>query len=244
MGIIIAVFYQPIFNALIWLYNVIPGQDLGLAVIALTIVIRIVLWPLQQSALKSQRALQELQPKLKALQAEYKDDKIALNKAMVEMYAKEKVSPFSSCLPLLIQLPFLIALYEALRQSLSSEGFHLLYPFVANPGTVNHVFMGFLDLAKSSIPLAILAGAAQFIQTKMLPMYRTPAGAGPGAKDEDMAAKVNRQMLYLMPAVTVFIGVTLPGGLTLYWLVTTLMAIFQQWLFLRKHEAAPKPPTP
>lgn len=236
MNILTAVFYQPILNALIWLYDVIPGHDIGLAIIALTIVIRLILWPLQQSALKSQRALQEIQPKLKVLQEQYKDDKVALNKAMVDLYAKEKVSPFSSCLPLLVQLPFLIALYQALQKGLSSADFNLLYPFVANPGTVNHVSMGFLDLAKASIPLAVLAGAAQFIQTKMLPMNRPPAGVGAGAKDEDMAAKMNRQMLYVMPAVTVFIGATLPGGLTLYWLVTTLMAILQQWLFLRKHK--------
>ncbi len=229
--------YQPIWNALVWLYGVLPGHDIGLAIIALTVAIRIVLWPLQQSALKSQRALQNIQPKLKALQEQYKDDKVGLNKAMVELYSKEKVSPFSSCLPLLIQLPFLIALYEVLRAGLTSANFNLLYPFVQNPGSINPVSMGFLDLAKASIPLAVLAGAAQFFQTKMLPMNRPPAAAGAGGKDEDMAAKVNKQMMYIMPAMTVFIGATLPGGLTLYWLVTTLVAIFQQWLFLRKHSA-------
>ncbi len=230
------VLFQPMLNALMWIYSIIPGHDIGLAIIVLTIVIRFILWPFQQSALKSQRALQTIQPKLKALQEQYKDDKAALNKAMMELYAKEKVSPFSSCLPLLIQLPFLIALYQVLRSGLTSADFNLLYPFVPNPGTINPISFGFLDLAAKSIPLAVLAGLAQFLQTKMLPTNAPPAGAGPGAKDEDQLAKVNKQMLYIMPAFTVFIGISLPAGLTLYWVITTLMAIFQQWLFLRTHK--------
>jgi YidC/Oxa1 family membrane protein insertase len=230
------ILFQPMFNALMWIYNVIPGHDIGIAIIVLTIVIRFILWPFQQSALKSQHALQTIQPKLKALQEQYKGDKAALNKAMMELYAKEKVSPFSSCLPLLVQLPFLIALYQVLRSGLTSADFNLLYPFVHNPGTINPVSFGFLDLAVKSIPLAVLAGLAQFFQTKMLPMNRPPAGAGPGAKDEDQMAKINKQMLYIMPAFTVFIGISLPAGLTLYWVVTTLMAILQQWLFIKTHK--------
>jgi YidC/Oxa1 family membrane protein insertase len=230
------ILFQPMLNALMWIYSIIPGHDIGLAIIVLTIVIRLILWPFQQSALKSQRALQTIQPKLKALQAQYGDDKTALNKAMMELYAKEKVSPFSSCLPLLVQLPFLIALYQVLRAGLNSANFNLLYPFVHNPGSINSVSFGFLNLAAKSIPLAILAGIAQLIQTRMLPMNRPPVGAGAGSKDEDQLAKVNKQMLYIMPAFTVFIGISLPAGLTLYWVVTTLMAIFQQWFFLRMHK--------
>ena len=242
-SILTIIFYQPILNALIWIYDVMPGRDFGVAIIILTIAVRAILWPFQQTALKSQRAMQEIQPKLKALQDQYKDDKAALNKAMVEFYAKEKVSPFSSCLPLLIQLPFLIGLYQALRNGLKSTSFGLLYHFVANPGTVNPVAFGFLDLAKASIPLAVLAGLAQFWQTKMLPINRPPAGAGPGSKDEDQLARVNRQMIYIMPAFTIFIGASLPGGLTLYWLVTTLVAVAQQWLFLRDGNKLKQAPT-
>ena len=231
------VLFQPIWNALVWVYNVLPNHDIGLAIILLTIVIRLILWPFQQSALKSQRALQSVQPKLRALQIQFKDDKVGLNKAMMELYAKEKVHPFSSCLPLLVQLPFLIALYEVLRAGLgSSANFGLLYPFVANPGSINPHFLGFLDLGQKSIPLALLAGIAQFFQTKMLPMNQAPAGAGSGSKDEEQLARVNKMMMYMMPAMTVVIGVSLPGGLTLYWFVTTLIALFQQWLFFRKNK--------
>jgi YidC/Oxa1 family membrane protein insertase len=237
-SILTAIFYQPILNALFWIYGIIPGHDFGVAIIILTIIVRGILWPFQQAALKSQRAMQEIQPKLKALQDQYKDDKGALNKAMVELYAREKVSPFSSCLPLLIQLPFLIGLYQALQNGLQTSSFSLLYHFVANPGVINPVAFGFLDLSKISIPLAILAGVAQFFQTKMLPMSKPSSGAGAGSNDERKLAMMNKVMLFMAPAFTVYLGFKFQGGLTLYWLATTLVAILQQWLFLRKHDKA------
>ena len=235
-GLFTTILFQPIWNLLVWLYTTIPGRDFGVAVIALTVIIRLILWPLQQSTLKSQKAMQTLQPKLKELQAKFKDDKAAQNKAMMELYAAEKVSPFSSCLPLLIQLPFLIALYQVLRSGLSNADFGLLYPFVHSPGSINQVAFGFLNLAQKSIPLAVLAGLAQFWQTKMLPMSQPPTNMGEGSKDERQLVQMNKMMLYTMPAFTVFIGATLPGGLTLYWLMTTLVAVLQQWLFLRNHK--------
>jgi YidC/Oxa1 family membrane protein insertase len=128
---------------------------------------------------------------------------------------------------LLIQLPILIGLYWALSNGLKSERFDLLYPFVKNPGAIKTVAFGFLDLAKANFVLAILAGAAQFWQTKMLPMKK-PAVTTAGSKDESMTAMMNKQMLYMMPLMTVVIGATIPGGLTLYWLVTTLLTGWQQ----------------
>jgi YidC/Oxa1 family membrane protein insertase len=162
------IFLQPIFNALIWFYNVIPGSDIGVAIVIVTVVLKIILFPFSIKTLQSQKALQALQPKTKELQQRFKGDKQGLAKATMELYAKEKVSPFSSCLPLLIQFPFLIALYQAMNDGLKGARFELLYPFVVRPEQVNAIGFGFLDLSKASIPLAILAAAAQFWQTKML----------------------------------------------------------------------------
>ena len=228
------VFYQPIFNLLVWLYNVIPGHDIGVAVLILTIILKVVLYPLSKKALRSQKAMQQIQPKLKEIQEKYKDNKQAQTKAVMEFYSREKVSPFSSCLPLLIQFPFLIALYQALMNGLKSAKMEMLYPFVSNPGQINVMTMGFLDLSKPNIVLAILAGLAQFWQGKMLAMTQPPKAAGAGAKDESMTAVMNKQMLYFMPAITVFIGWSLPSGLTLYWLITTLLTVAQQWWFFRQ----------
>lgn len=229
------IFYQPILNLLVWLHNVIPGNDFGWAIIALTIIIKIILWPLSGKSLKSQKALQELQPKVDALKEKFKDNKEELGRAMMELYKKEKVSPFSSCLPLLVQLPFLIAIYQVLRDGLQNGSLNLLYSFMAKPEAVNTVFLGIVDLSKTSVVMAVIAGALQFWQTKMLMHKKQPNI--PGAKDEGMASMVNKQMLYVMPIVTVVIGASLPGGLTLYWLMNTLATVAQQLFVLKKRAA-------
>lgn len=231
MGIYNLIFYEPILNLLVWLHNVIPGSDFGWAIIALTLLVKIILWPLSGKFLKSQKALQTLQPKVDELRAKFKDKKDELGRAMIELYRNEKINPFSSCLPLLIQFPFLIAIYQALRAGLQNGALDKLYPFVAAPEIVNTMFLGIFSLASPSIPLAVLAGLSQFIQTKML--IKTPSPNIPGARDENMAAMVNKQMTYFMPIITVVIGVTLPGGLSLYWIVNTLATIAQQVLVMR-----------
>ncbi len=227
------IFYQPLYNVLIFLYNIIPGQDIGVAIILLTALIKALFWPLTGQSIKAQKALASLQPKLAALKEKHQDDKAALATATMELYKNEKINPLSSCLPLLIQLPILIGLYWALSHGLKSERFDLLYPLVSHPGTVKTVAFGFLDLAKSNFILALLAGLAQFWQAKMLPT-QTPAVATPGSKDESMTAMMNKQMLYMMPLMTVIIGAGLPGGLTLYWLVMTLLSGWQQQLVFKK----------
>lgn len=236
------VFYQPLFNALIWFYNVIPGRDIGVAIILLTVLIRLILYPLSLKSIKSQKALQDLQPKIKELQTKYKDQQEKLAQELMNLYKAEKVNPMSGCLPVLIQLPFLIAIYQVFMHGLKSETFDLLYPFIANPGTINTFAFGFLDLAKSSIPLAALAGVAQFWQTRMMIHRQSPTVAGKhpeGAKDEDALARVNKQMLYIMPIMTVVIGASLPGGLALYWFVTTALMGLQQWYIFRTTHPAP-----
>jgi YidC/Oxa1 family membrane protein insertase len=226
------------FNLLIWLYDVLPGADMGFAIIVLTIVIKLILWPFTHASLKSQKALQELQPKLDELKEKHKDDKEGLAKAMMEMYTKEKVNPLSSCLPLVIQIPILIALYQVLRDGLHPESLSALYSFVRNPGEINPLFIGLVNLARVSIPMAILAGILQFFQTKMLMNRRPPPALRKkeGAKDEDVMAVMNKSMLYFMPIMTVVIGASLPAGLTLYWVAINAISIVQQFFVFRKKE--------
>lgn len=230
------ILYQPLLNLLVFFYNLIPGHDLGIAIIILTIVIKLALYPLSHQSIKSQKALQDLQPKMEALKKQYKDDKEKLAKEMMALYKNEKVNPFSSCLPLLIQLPFLIAVFQVFRTGLDPASLNLLYPFVQNPGQLNPISFGLIDLAKPNIILAVLTGASQFWQTKMLTTKRPPK-AMPGAKDEDMMAMMNKQMLYFMPIMTVVIGVSLPAGLVLYWFLTTLLTVFQQQIMFKKKES-------
>lgn len=236
---------QPILNILVWLYNVVPGNELGIAIILLTILVKAILYPFTMAQIKQQRALQSLQPKVDDIRNRMKDDKEGQAKELMELYKREKVNPASSCLPLLIQLPIFIGLYRALRDGLGSKSLDLLYPFVANPGTIKTLMFGVVDLSKPNVVLAVLAGAIQFYQSWQIYKKPSPATAPPtevagkeGAKDEGMAATMNKQMMYMMPIVTIFIGFSLPGGLTLYWLVMSLLTVVQQAVFLRR----PVPP--
>ena len=221
---------QPLFNLLVFLYDIIPGENLALAIITLTLMIKLVLYPLASQSIKSQKALQELQPKLNDLKKQYKNNREGLAKATMELYKTERVNPLSSCLPLLIQLPFLIAVFHVFSYGLGHESLNQLYYFVPNPGELKTMSFG-IDLSQPNIMLALLTGIAQYFQTKMLTHSRQPKVSG--AKDEDMMAQMNKQMLYFMPVITVFIGATLPSGLIVYWLTMTLLTILQQQLVFK-----------
>lgn len=234
---------QPILNLLIWLYGFLPGHDIGFAIIVVTIIVKMILYPLTQAQLRQQRALQELQPKIEEIRARLKNDKEGQARELMALYAKEKVNPAASCLPLVVQLPVFIALYRALSIGLESSDFgNLLYPFVANPHIVNTKFLGLLDLTHPSYLLAILAALVQFWQTRQMlkpPSATTPppkeVEGKPAAKDEGMAAMMNKQMMYMMPVMTAVIGFSLPGGLALYWLTMSLLTVAQQMWLLKKH---------
>ena len=224
--------YQPLLNLLIFFYDFIPGKDIGVAIIVLTILVRILLYPLSQKTLKSQKLLQEIQPKVEELKKKYADNKEMLASELMKVYSENKVNPFSSCLPLLIQLPIFIALYQTFQAGLTSSSFNLLYPFIPSPGSISPVSFGFLDLSKAQPVLALLAGLAQYYQSKMMITKKQPAMAG--SEDEKRLALMNKQMMYMMPVLTVVIGFSLPGGLTLYWLLTTVLMVLQQYLMFKK----------
>jgi YidC/Oxa1 family membrane protein insertase len=207
--------------------------DIGMAIICLTVVIKVILYPFSLQTIKAQKSMASLQPKIEELKKRYKDQKEKMVKEMMEFYKKEKINPFSSCLPLLIQFPFLIAVFQVFRTGLNNGSLDLLYPFVKNPGVLNSVSFGIINLASPVWSLAILAGLAQWFQTKMMVAKQPPkeVRGKDGAKDETVTAIMSKQMMYMMPAMTVFIGLTLPGGLTLYWLITTLLTIVQQKIY-------------
>jgi len=218
--------YRPLLNALIWIYNIIPGNDLGIAIIILTILIRFILYPLSKKAIQSQKAMSRLQPKIKEIQKKCKN-KEEQAKAMMELYKKHKINPMAGCLPILIQLPILIALYRVFFSGLKPEALNILYDFVARPDSLNVMFLGLIDLSQRSIFLAVLAGVFQFIQSKMI--VPKNIGGQKGKSGLDFASMMSQQMVYFMPVITVFIAWSLPAALPLYWAVITLFGIVQQY---------------
>lgn len=231
MSIFTTIFYQPVLNLLVLLYNITPLNDFGVAVVLLTIIIKLIFWPLGSKAIKSQKSLQDLQPKIDEIKNKYKDDKVASSQKIMDLYKENKINPFSSCLPLLIQLPFLWSVFRIFRTGVENN-LDLVYPFISTPEAINTISLGVVDLSTPNIYLAVLAGAAQFLQARMV-TTKKPAIKTPGSKDENMMAIMNKQMLFIMPALTVFIGLSLPGGLTLYWFVVTLITVIQQFVVFR-----------
>lgn len=215
--------YRPILNLLVWLYDISPIADIGLVIIVVTLLIRFLLAPLMHKSLMGQRALSALQPKMNELREKHKDNREAQAKAMLDLYREHNVNPLSSCLPVLLQLPILLALFHVFRRALngSLEG---LYNFVPNPGTINPEFLGLVNLAQPNIIFAILAGVAQYWQSRMIIKWQ-----GQNRNNDTTTQMMNVQMTYILPIVSIIIAWTLPAGLPLYWIVTTLFAVAQQF---------------
>ncbi len=228
--------YRPILNLLVYLYNVFPVQDIGIVIILVTLAIRILLAPLMHKSLNGQKAMTALQPKMNELREKHKDNKEEQAKAMMELYKEHKVNPLSSCLPVLIQLPILIALYQVFAKALKGN-LDGLYSFVSNPGTLDPRFLGIIDLSHPNIIFAIAAGLFQFWQSWMISKWQASSNNTSGGSAQDMTMKaMNAQMMYVLPVVSIVIAWTLPAGLPLYWIVTTIFAIAQQYYIQKTHK--------
>ncbi len=222
--IVKTILYKPLFNALIFLVWLMPGNNVGLAIIILTIIIRLLLLPSSIKATRQQKRMRDLAPEIQAIQKKYKGDKQKQSQEMMAFYKENKINPLGSCLPLLIQLPILIILYYVFINGLTMERFDLLYAFTPRPDTINTFFLG-LDLAKPDrFILPVITGILQFIQSRQIMPPSNPQKGG-----QDMQAMISKQMMYLMPIFTVLIAGRLPAALPLYWAVTTLFAVVQQW---------------
>jgi len=220
------IFYQPLFNALIFLYQYLSGHDFGIAIIFLTILIRLILFPLSIRSLKSQKALNEIGPKIREIQEKYKNDREKQTGELISLYQKEKINPFSGFLSLFIQLPILIALYQVFWKGFLPEAMTNLYGFVPHPGKINPYFLGLINLSNPNLVLATFAGIFQFFQIKMLnPKIQK-------TKEKDVISQYSeifqKQFLYFFSFLTILILIRLPSALSLYWLVTTLFSILQQ----------------
>lgn len=227
------ILYQPMFNSLVALYDYFPLHDFGVSIILLTIIIRFILYPLSVKSVKSQRGLQKLQPLMQDIQKKYKDNKEKQAQEMLELYKREKINPFSGIALAFIQLPILIALYQVFWNGLKTEGLANLYSFVVNPGQINPLFLGLVDLSQSNVALAILAGLVQYWQTKMMMSKNNKKTSGQG-KEMDMSQAMQKQMTYFMPVFTVIILFGLPSALGLYWIVSGVFSIIQQFLIFKK----------
>lgn len=217
---------QPLFNILIIFYNFF-GSNFGLAIIFLTILIKLVLYPLTQKSIRSQKALNELSPKIKEIKQVHKNDKQKQGEAMMGLYKEHKINPLGGCLPMLIQIPILIALYQVFRAGLDPAKLGMLYSFVHQPVNISTTFLHFIDLSKPNIYLALITGVAQFFYSKLMVPKKGPVKDGE-EKKYDFAQSMSSQMVYMMPAIMIYFLWTMPSALAVYWLTMTLFGIGEQ----------------
>ena len=217
------ILFIPMYNLLMYLVAVLPGHQVGWAIILVTIIIRIILLPSSIKASKSTLEMQKLQPLLNDIKKKFKGDQAKMSQETMRIFKEHKVSPYGSCLPLIVQLVVLIIFYRVIMIGFSLDHLNLLYSFVPKPSEINLSLFG-INMAKSDLwVLPIIAGAFQFVQTKMMP--QPPAQKG----SNDPMAMMNKQMIYFFPLITIFIARSLPAGLAVYWVVTSIAMILQQW---------------
>lgn len=219
---------QPLFNALVFLYENITFQDFGFAIIGLTLLIRLILYPVFYKGLKNQTIMQKMQPEIKEAQNKHKGNREAQALALMEIYKKYNVSPFAPFLYLMIQLPILIAVYRVFLKGFTTETMTQLYSFIPAPEQIHTLFLGLIDITKTSIIIVILAVVAQYIQTRM---SLKPRAAGP---KNDPSSKMAGYMVYIAPLITLLFLMNLPSAIGLYWLTTAIFSIFQQQLINKR----------
>ncbi|MEI6222242.1 MAG: YidC/Oxa1 family membrane protein insertase [bacterium] len=221
-------FYQPFLNALVFFYSYIPFEKLGLAIIFVTLAIRLILFPLTLSSLKYQENMKKMQPEIDKIKKKYAKDKQKLQEAQMKLFSENKINPITGCLPILIQLPILLALYSVFK-AFNADNIQtindVLYSFVPKLTTIEPNFLGIdLTVPDKLYILPVLAGATQFIQSKMM----LP-------KSDDPSQKAMQQVTYFMPIILIVFSVSLPAALPLYWTVGALFAIVQTYL-MRKNK--------
>ena len=227
---------NPLFNVLLLVYALLPGHDFGLAVIGLTVLIRLLLWPLVNKQLLHQKTMKDLQPEIAKIKKQTAGDRTKESQMMVELFKEKKINPFASLGLALLQFPILIALYFVLRtilqhpDSISTTAYSFIRTLgpiksiIANPGSFKPTLFGVVNMAKPNIVLAVLAGLAQYVQTRQL-TPTNPTESGPGAA-------LTNNMALVFPILTVAIAIRFPSALALYWFVSSLIAIIQQHMIL------------
>ncbi len=196
--------YNPILQTLLFIYTHISFHDLGIAVILLTLLIRIVLFPLFWKTAKDQAAMQKIQPEVERIQKEMKKEPEAQAKAMLALYKEHRVNPFSSILVMVLQLPVFFALFKLF----SNAGIYGLFD--------NPTLFGVINLQDRGFDIALIAAALQYLQFKVT----APSGGG--------QAGMQKIFAYLIPGVTFLVLIGLPRALGLYWAATALFSIIQQ----------------
>ncbi|MBI3572251.1 membrane protein insertase YidC [Candidatus Kaiserbacteria bacterium] len=228
-----AAFYNPLYNALVALVALVPGGDVGVAVILLTVAIRLLLLPFSLSAARTQRAMKDLEPHVKELKEKHKGDKEKEALETLALYRERRVNPFASILTVFIQIPVLLALYWVFRyEPFSSIDTARLYAFTPVPQHISLLFLGLISVAGKSIVLAALSGASQFLQAHLALSGTMKPALGTGMQG-DVQRVMGMQMRFVFPVLIGVISYTTSSAIALYFITTNLAGALQEWYVRR-----------
>ena len=233
-------FYKPMYNILVFILDILPTHDVALAVIVLTVFIKIVLLPLSHKMFKTQIIQRKIQPLINKIQEEYKDNRQMLGVKMLEIYKEYKLNPFSSILLMIIQIPIVFALYFVFANGgLPNINMADLYSFTPNVDTINHILYG-VDFTKANIMVGLLAALFQYIQIRLSLQNMTPVDKNKPNKDlkpeEMMQKQMGFMMKYFIPILIFVASLKVSAAVALYWIVSSVFMIAQELYFRNKYK--------
>jgi YidC/Oxa1 family membrane protein insertase len=225
-------FYNPLYNGLVLLLDILPWLDLGLAIVVFTIIVKLILFPLSQKSIQTQVKIKNIEPQIKDIKEKYKDKQEQAVKTM-ELYKKEKINPFSGFFLILVQIPIIFALYFIfLRAGFPEINTDILYSFVGVPEQIKTTFLGLIDVSEKSFILALFTGITQFFQAKLASPKTEPKKDNQGLA-ADFARSMSFQMKYVFPIIIFFIAYTISAAIALYLMTSNLFMIGQE-IYVRR----------
>ena len=226
--------YQPIYNGLVFLIDLIPGSDVGIAIILLTILVKLIILPLSHKSVKSQAKIRVIEPEVRKIKEKHSKDKQEQARKVMELYKKHGVNPFTGCLLVVVQLPVIMALYWVFK-GLTNLNTDIIYSFITIPSHINMQFLGIVDMLGKSVVLAVLAGITQYFQMKLsLPSTQTSESNKEMSFKDEFAKNMNTQMRYILPVFVFFISYTLPAVIALYWVTSNSFSIVHELIVRKK----------
>jgi len=227
--------FNPLYNTLIAMFAFIPWIDAGIAVVFLTIIVRLILYPLSKKAVLTQVRMQEISPKIAEIKEKYKNNSQEQATQTLALYREKGVNPFSGFFVLIIQLPIIWALYKIfLLEGFPTINTEILYFFIPTPENINLIFLGLMNIMNKSAVLAFLAAITTFFQLKIAISYQTLPKEGSNSFGDHLARSMQVQMKYIFPVIVFFISYKISGVIALYWFTSNIFTIGQEIVVRKK----------
>lgn len=237
------IIYKPLYNALVALIDILPGANIAIAVILLTVIVKVVMLPLNKKSIKSQMAMKEIEPELNKIRKDYPDKQVQAQKTMA-LYKERGVNPFSGCLVILIQFPIIIALYLIFTKGINGGiiDSSLLYSFIKIPAEVGLNFLG-IQITEKSLIIAILVAGSQYFSLKQINDINKVKNETPVDPNEkldfaqEFGKNMTKNMTYTLPVIIGIVSYQVSAAVALYFLTSNIVSIVQQTFILKNKNA-------